>query len=68
MFRDVNGFLIVHTAYLEPKNYFQLSCRKCENKDFILTFEDRPQCRKCSATEEELIIRWNVRCHIIDDQ
>ena len=68
MFRDVNGFLIIHTAYLEAKNYFRVGCSKCDNKEITLTYDDRPQCRKCSSIEDGIYLRWNIRSHIIDDK
>ena len=61
MYKDVNGFLIINTTYMDTKNFFKVECKSCGGKDIG---PSSLVCRKCDGKNP--IVRWNMRCHIID--
>ena len=63
LYKDVSGFLIINTTYMDTKNFFKVECTGCGGRDIGPSSQI---CRKCDAKNP--IIRWNMRCHILDEK
>lgn len=63
LYKDICGFLVVNTTYMDTKNFFKVECLNCGGKDVGIA---PLACKKCD--NKEPIVRWNMRCRLIDEK